>query len=231
MSRFMRGAYPSPRHRLCGAVPHVAIAPAPAQFLWKPARLSMWGNDQFGDCTVAEEAFAKDATASVFIPDDEVIAWARAHQSLNGNTLIAVLDAMQRAGFPLAGHTYDDGASVSVDWTNTAILQNAIAQGPVKIGVAADQLESVVTGDPPASGWVATGFTQDDNMDHCVSLCGYGSIQWLADQLGVTVPDNIDNTVSAYGLFTWGSIGIIDVQSMLAITGEAWLRNPTTLVK
>ena len=35
----------------------------------------------------------------------------------------------------------------------------------------------------------------------------------------------------AYALFTWDSIGIIDVPSMLAITGEAWLRNPTTVVK
>lgn len=231
MPRFYRGALPSPRHRLCGATPHVATAPTPAQFLWKPAQMSLWGNDAYGDCTVAEEAFAKGATANVFIPDEEVITWARHNHAINGTTLTHVLDAMQRAGFPLAGHTYDDGFPVSVDWTNAAILQNAIAQGPVKIGVAADQLESVVTGDPPASGWVATGFTQDDNMDHCVSLCGYGSIQWLADQLGVTVPDNIDNTVSAYAMFTWGSIGIIDVQSMLAITGEAWLRNPTTLVK
>jgi hypothetical protein len=34
----------------------------------------------------------------------------------------------------------------------------------------------------------------------------------------------------AIGLFTWNSIGIIDVPSMLAITQEAWLRNPTTVI-
>jgi len=34
-----------------------------------------------------------------------------------------------------------------------------------------------------------------------------------------------------YAMFTWDSIGIIDQPSMLAITHEAWLRNPTTIVK
>jgi hypothetical protein len=226
----LRGAFPSPRHRLASAMPHVATAPAPAQFLWKPAQLSIWGNDQYGDCTVAEEAFAKGAQPGVFIPDDVVIAWARANGAIDGDTLIDVLDKMQSGGFALDGKSYDDGAPLSVDWTNAAALQAAIAQGPVKIGVAADQLQNVVP-DPPTNGWVAIGFTQDQNLDHCVSLCGYGSIAWLADQLGVTIPDTIDNTVSAYALFTWNSIGIIDVPSLLAICGEAWLRNPTTIAK
>lgn len=231
MTPLMRGALPSPRHRLCAAVPHAVTAtPPPLQFLWKPAQLSMWGNATYGDCTVAEEAFAKGATANVFVPDAVVIAWAQHNHAINGDTLIDVLDKMQVRGFSLSGHMYDDGPPTSVDWTDAAILQSAIAQGPVKIGVAADQLQKVV-GDPPVNGWLATGFSQDQNMDHCVSLAGYGSIQWLADQLGSSVPSNIDNTVSAYALFTWDSIGIIDVPSMLAITGEAWLRNPTTVVK
>ena len=231
MLNLMRGALPSPRHRLCAATPHAITAtPAPSQFLWKPTQLSMWGNATYGDCTVAEEAFSKGATACIFIPDDTVVDWAQQNGAIDGDTLIDVLDRMQVHGFELADHTYDDGPSTSVDWTNAAILQSAIAQGPVKIGIAADQLQKVV-GDPPANGWLATDFTQDQNMDHCVSLAGYGSIQWLADQLESSVPSTIDNTASAYALFTWGSIGIIDVPSMLAITGEAWLRNPTTVVK
>jgi hypothetical protein len=32
-------------------------------------------------------------------------------------------------------------------------------------------------------------------------------------------------------LFTWDSIGIIDVPSMTAVTHEAWLRQPTTVTK
>ncbi len=231
MTSLMRGALPSPRHRLCAATPHAVTAvPAPPQFLWKPVQLSMWGNATYGNCTVAEEAFAKGATANIFIHDAVVIAWAQHNHAINGDTLIDVLDRMQARGFVLDGQYYDDGPPTSVDWTDAAILQSAIAQGPVKIGVAADQLQKVV-GDPPANGWIATGFVQDQNIDHCVSLAGYGSAAWLAAQLGIALLSGVDGTAPAYALFTWDSIGIIDVPSMLAITGEAWLRNPTTVVK
>ncbi|HXM01791.1 MAG TPA: hypothetical protein VN939_04260 [Chthoniobacterales bacterium] len=45
-----------------------------------------------------------------------------------------------------------------------------------------------------------------------------------------TVPANVDGTKPGYALFTWDSIGIIDVPSLLAITQEAWLRTPTTTI-
>jgi hypothetical protein len=188
----------------------------------------MWLNATYGDCVTAEEAFAKACNnPEIFITDDTVLAWATANNVLNGADLTQVLDLMQNAGFLQDGNIYNDGPFNSVDWTNTTALQNAIAQGPVKIGVAADQLETAVgTSDPPVSGWFATGFTKDTNEDHCVSLCGYGSASWLAAQLGVSSPGDFP----AYALYTWKSIGIIDVPSMLAITGEAWLRNPVTVV-
>lgn len=228
----LRGAHPSPRHRLAAATPVRIVGPTPPQFLWKPVQLSMWLNATYGDCVTAEEAFAKACNnPEIFITDDTVLAWATANNVLNGADLTQVLDLMQSAGFSQDGNLYNDGPFNSVDWTNTTALQNAIAQGPVKIGVAADQLETAVgTSDPPVSGWVATGFTKDTNEDHCVSLCGYGTIAWLAAQLGVSVPDGIDGTQQGLGLFTWDSIGIIDWPSMLAITGEAWLRNPVTVV-
>jgi hypothetical protein len=53
----------------------------------------------------------------------------------------------------------------------------------------------------------------------------------LASQLKVTLPAGAVGTTPGYGLFTWDTIGIIDHPSMLAITHEAWLRNPTTIVK
>jgi hypothetical protein len=34
-----------------------------------------------------------------------------------------------------------------------------------------------------------------------------------------------------YAMFTWNSIGIIDEQSMLNMTYEAWIRNPVTIVR
>jgi hypothetical protein len=232
----LRGAIPSPRHRLAAALPHVVSTPTPSQFLWKPKQISIWGNDQFGDCTVAEEAFAKSATAGVFIPDAEVIQWARTNGAINGDTLIDVLDKMETGGFALNGKNYDDGSPVSVDWTNQSNLQNAISQGPVKIGVAADQLQTAygVTNPDltfPAKGWFATGFTQDFNMDHCVSLCGYGPISWLAEELDVSIPSGTDTNLAYFALFTWDSIGIIDLTSLVNITGEAWLRNPTTVIR
>ncbi len=67
--------------------------------------------------------------------------------------------------------------------------------------------------------------------DHCVTLCGYGSLSWLAEQLGVEVPDGVDGRKPGYAMFTWSTIGIVDVPSMVAVTQEAWLRQPTTVTK
>lgn len=223
----LRGARPSPRHRLASASPHRIVGVTPAQWLYKPSQLSMWLNDVDGDCVTAEEAFAKACnTPEIFISDPTVLAWAMKNNVLNGADLITVLDLMQTTGFPQGDYLYNDGEPHSVDWTNTTVLQNAIVQGPVKIGVAADQLENVVP-DPPTNGWLATGFTADPNEDHCVSLCGFGTVAWLAAQLGA--PSMPYGTSPAYALYTWKSIGIIDVPSLLAITGEAWLRSPTTI--
>ena len=226
----LRGATPSPRHRLAGACPHVATLPTPPQFLWLPKQISMWANDVDGDCVTAEEAFAKACHApELFVPDATVVAWATANSVLNGAELTQVLDLMQTGGFSINASRLNDGPFASVDWTNAPLLQNAISQGPVKIGIAADQLDNAVP-DPPTNGWVATGFTQDSNEDHCVSLCGYGPISWLAPQLGAIIPEGMLGTTPVYAMFTWNSIGIIDVPSLLAICAEAWLRNPTTVI-
>ncbi len=228
---FMRGAISTPRHKLAGATPFKAVA-APTQFLWPITQLSMWGNADYGDCVTAEEAFAKSCRTpggGVLITDDIVTSWAKANGFLNGANLQNVLDKMQTGGFEQGGSKWDDGPYQSIDWTNAAILQSAITLGPVKIGVAASQLEitckSVGEG---VSGWFAIGYKQDYDEDHCVSLCGYGPISWLAEQLGEAIPDDVDGTQPAYAIFTWESVGIIDVPSLLAICGEAWVRNPTT---
>jgi hypothetical protein len=226
----LRGARPSPRHRLASAMPHRIVSATPAQWLWLPKTLSMWLNDQYGDCTVAEEAFAKACNnPEIFITDNTVLVWATANNALNGAVIIDILDAMQTAGFSQGGKLYNDGHPNSVDWTNTTALYNAIAQGPIKVGMAADQLQNAVP-DPPVNGWLATGFTEDSNFDHCPSLCGFGSIEWLLSQLNAQVPDGVDGTLPGLGLFTWDSVGVIDYPSMLAITGEAWLRSPNTVL-
>ena len=231
-----RGAIPSHRSVLAAAVPYAVRAGAPPNHIVIPQKISFWGNFYDGDCVTAEEAFAKACNnPEIFISDSEVTAWATRHGVLNGANLPQVMEWMQHDGFPDGPFTYDDGPYNSVDWTNAGTLQSAIFQGPVKLGVAGDQLLTVWWGAGSSaaggvSGWFGTGFHDDPNMDHCVSLCGYGSISWLAQQLGVQVPAGVDGTKPGYALFTWDSIGIIDVPSMIAITSEAWFRQPTTVI-
>ncbi len=227
-----RGATPSPRSALAAAVPHVAVLGAPPNFITVPAQISMWGNDVHGDCVTAEEAFAKACNnPEIFIPDNDVISWATKHGVLEGATPLQVLQFMQMDGFQEGGSIFDDGVFSSVNWTNPTILQSAISIGPVKIGIAADQVETAYSTTNGKPGWFAVGFHADTKYDHCVSLCGYGTISWLAQQVHVSVPAGIDGTKPGYALFTWDSIGIIDAPSLLAITCEAWLRQPTTVTQ
>jgi hypothetical protein len=230
-----RGAKPSPRHKLAAAKPHVIVGTSPANILYHPSTLSMWGNYDHGDCVTAEEAFAKACySPEIFIPEQVAIDWATAHGVLEGAVISDVLEWMMTAGFQTGGATYTDGGHSSVDWTNPAILQNAIATGPVKLGIGGNQLDTAWHAKfwnvGKKNGWFITGFTPEADEDHCVTLCGYGTISWLAQQFGVTVPAGINGNNIGYALFTWDSIAIIDQPSMLAITHEAWVRNPTTFI-
>jgi hypothetical protein len=217
---------------LAAATPHVVgVVAAPPAFIRKPQQLSFWGNNEHGDCVTAEEAFAKACNdPEILVPDNTVINWANAHGVLNGAVVASVLQWMQNDGFELDDGVADDGPYFSVDWTNSGTVQNAIYAGPVKIGIAADQIETAWRSTGGRTGWIATGFHNDGNEDHCVSLCGYGTTSWLAQQLNVQVPTGVNGSNQAYAMFTWNSIGIIDVPSMIAITHEAWLRQPTTVV-
>ena len=227
-----RGALPAPRSTLAAAKPYVPFVGAPATYIVRPQKISMWGNDVHGDCVTAEEAFAKAChDPEFFISDTEVISWATKHGVLEGAYLSDVMTWMQTDGFDDAVNSYDDGPHLAVDWTNAGILHSAIALGPVKLGIAADQLDTAYWSTNGHTGWVATGFHADGNEDHCVALCGYGSLSWLAQQLGTSLPAGVDGASAGYALFTWNSIGIIDAPSMITITHEAWLRNPTTITR
>ena len=225
-----RGAIPSPRSELAAAIPLVPLPSVPPQIIYVPNKLSMWHNDVHGDCCTAEEAFAKACHhPEIFITDNEVEQWAEEHGWFEGATLIEVLKAMQKAGFQENGHTYDDGTINSVNWTDAATLQSALFHGPVKLGVGGNQLDALWHAHSGKSGWIATGFKSEPTEDHCVSLCGYGTIGWLAKKLKTKAPPGIASQ-PGYALFTWDTIGIIDVPSMIAISHEAWLRTPTTII-
>lgn len=203
---------------------------APAQYAVIPARLSMWGNSQYGDCVTAEECFAKIADApGVFITEQTCIQWAARHGVLNGASLDEVLDAMARDGIQAEdGKVYKDGPKLLVDYTDASALSAALYQGRVKIAVAADQIMQSVNGTGGKSGWHGTNWRRDDNTDHCVSLCGYGPAKFLYEQLGQPLPAGVDPATPGYLMFTWNSIGFVDRASLLAVCREAWVRQPTT---
>ena len=238
--RLPRGAIPSPRHELAAAMPHVPdpkISVPPSCLMW-PTQMSSWNNYTYGDCVSAEEAFAKAVGApQTFIPEATVVAWALANGYLNGAGLTAVMRTMQTNGFRLNNDTYDDGPFFSVNWTNAALLQSAIySNGPVKLGVGSENFQTNANGSvtPGTSGWVMYNYPPNTAEDHCVSLCGYGTLAELValfqqHNVTVNVPNGMPTGV-CYAIFTWNSIGIIDEQSMLNMTYEAWIRNPATII-
>lgn len=225
--RFRRGARRSPAHKVLLAPRFAPVAAPPPQVSYVPKQLDMWGNDQYGDCVTAESAFAKATyQPEIFIPAADVIAWARKHGVLDGATLTEVLDSMQRDGFREGQQQYDEGPYSSVDYSNESVLQAAIAQGPVKIAIDANALPH---GAGNQQGWTAFGGHpgQFPNTDHCVSVCGFGPTQWLAAQLGSTLPSGAP--ANGYLLYTWSTIGIVDHAWLMSTCVEAWLRNPTTV--
>jgi hypothetical protein len=227
------GEFPTPNHELAAAPPYRAGGLAPESFLAWPIEIDFWGNERLSNSSWAEEAFAKAcAEPKVFIPNDVVLRTARECGSSNFS------EFMQTHGFQMDGNAYLDGPFNSLNWTNTVALNSAIAAvGPVKIGVAAANLASGPHGQvtPGASGWAIYDLPTGQPENHWASLCGYGPLAALVglfEQHGVNVdvPSAMPKGL-CYAMFTWGSIGIIDRQSLMNITGEAWVRNPTTIVK
>ncbi len=232
----LRGAIPSPRHKLAAATPHILGAYNPF-FCPIPSQISFWLNDRDGDCVTAEEAAAKAVYSvaagipEIFIPDNVVSAFIRKYHYANGAALTDVMDTMASVGLTDAtGKVWKDGPYQSVDWTDYPTLCSAINQGPVKLGVAASQIERVAT--PGTSGWFLTKANGDNRVDHCTNASQCGEVGALAEAFKVTCPSSIQ-TDPAIGMFTWKSFGIVIHDALLGVctkqSGEAWLRTPTTL--
>jgi len=228
-----RGQFPSPNQDLSVAKRYRGGGSVPESFMSWPAKIDSWGNGTASNSIWAEEAFAKAcAEPKVIIPPEVVLSAARQRGSSN------FAEFMQTRGFQMDHKAYLDGAFNLIDWTNEAALNSAIANiGPVKIGVASGGLSSGAYGrvTPGTSGWAVYGLPQDEPGDECASLCGYAPLAALVDlfrRQGVEV--NLPSGMPAglcYAMFISGSIGVIDRQSLMNITGEAWVRSPTTIVK
>lgn len=210
----------------------------PEVFLRWPSGLSYWGNDSYGDCVSAEEAFAKACSAPfVCFSDEYVVGWADKYGFLNGASISAVLNKMQDTGMHFNFNTLYDGEDFSVDIRNREELKDAIYRyGPVKLGVAAKQfqggadIKGCVT--PGRNGWAFYSYPSGLPEDHCIGLCGYGSFSALAAEFrkhGAEVcPTEGMPECMCYALFTWSSIGIVDEASLYNMTMEAWIRCPVT---
>ena len=232
---FPTGATPTPRSRLLKARPFVPPAMAvPSEIAYVPKYRSVFGNDRYGDCVSAEEAFAKtcvnpemfNSQAAVDQLSDVCIAWARSHGVLNGASLDEVLDWMFQKGYQIGPQLYNDGAKLGVDFSNEGLLKSAIAQGPVKIAISASSLPS---GAGSQDGWYSLS-SRPRGSDHSTTLCGYGTVEYCYDQLKLPVPSGIAPHTPGYLHYTWRTIGFV---TWGYITGgaveEAWLRQPTTI--
>lgn len=227
------GEFPTANHELAAAQPYSAEGDAPESYIAWPMAIGFWGNEKVSNSSWAEEAFAKScAEPKVVIPTDVVLLTSRECGSSNFAAFL------QTHGFQMDSKSYLDGPFQSVDWTNAAALHGAITNvGPVKIGVSMTNLASDTQGQvtPGTSGWAIYGLPTGRPENYCASLFGYGPLAALVDLFerhGVNVNLTTDMPKGLYyAMFIWGSVGIIDRQSLMNITGEAWVRNPTTIVK
>jgi hypothetical protein len=227
------GEFPTPNHEIAAAQPYKPVAAPPETFIAWPIEIGSWGNGEASNSSWAEEAFAKAcAQPKVFIPANVVLLTSRECGSSNFSAF------MQTRGFQMERKAYLDGPFYSVDWTNLQALHGAIANvGAVKIGIASVNLASGAHGHvtPGASGWAMYGLAAGQPENYWASLCGYGPLAGLVDlfaqrDIHVNLPQGMP-TGLCYAMFLWGSIGIVDRQSLMNITGEAWVRNPTTIIK
>lgn len=223
---FPRGAKPSPRKVISDAKKFQSLHTTPPQYVNIPTWLSMWGNDQYGNCTGAETFFARSASAGLKGTDGEAITFSRSAGVLDGGVISAVLDFEASNGTVIGGKTYKSGPKQSVDYTNQTVLFSAITQGPIKVGIDSSILPS---GAGNQQGWIVTGAPVSSNYDHCMSLTGCGTMAYLAKQMNVTLPAGYDGTKSGVLAYTWATVGIIDLDSIENAVCEAWLRTPTTV--
>jgi hypothetical protein len=238
MSKFKRGAIPSPRHKLASAMPFKPSLPSteyPPSWIIVAPQYSMWLNDEIGDCVSAEECanvanFTYNKTKNeLIIPDNVLNAWVRKYHYANGADLQDVMNTMAQDGIVDNTTKCTDGPFTAIDWTNDTHLCAAIyeSQSNVKIAIASSQLDDTNAGN--ANGWMLLDAKQDTKYDHCVGLCGYGTLAELCKVLNVAVPSGQSTTQLCYLMYTWSTVGIVNRTSLVNITGEAYLRNPSSV--
>lgn len=224
---FKLGLIPSPKEKVA-QVPRFRASRAtiPKAVAFNP-KVQMWGNDQYGDCVSAQEAFAK-ACCGVQISDQTLISWANSHNLLNGAMLTDVMDLMAQDPIVLNGHKYGDGPYQSVDFTSEVAVCSALATYKAPLNIAIDH-SALPSGAGSQMGWYSLNVSGSyQTYDHCVGISGYGPASFMFPLYGAKVPAGVDPDKIVFGLFTWKTIGLIDVSWLKAACSEMYVRNPTT---
>ena len=230
--KFPRGAIPTHPDKIEAAKAFEPSIQAASQFATVPAHLQYWGNDRFGICVTAEEAFAKLCYSKqcgddeIRVSDSDCIAWARRHGVLNGADLLDVMEMAAKDGLPANGKLYTDGVPHKVNWKDEDELRSAIMTGPVKLGIQAGDLPR---GAGSNNGWWSIRNVPGGREDHAVALCGFGPASYLFGEMGLPVPDGLKPDQQGYLLFTWSTIGFVSHDWLMGAVGEAWVRVPTTV--
>ena len=157
-----RGAIPSPPSVLAAAPRHVALVGAPPNLIVIPQKISFSGELRQRRLRHTKKHSPRHATILRYSSRMTRLSRGRRNMAYsNGASNTQVMTWMQNDGFPDGPLTYDDGP-YDVDFTNAGTLQSAISQGPVKLGIAGDQIETAwgrqdATGG--RSGWFARDIT------------------------------------------------------------------------
>lgn len=229
---FPTGATPTAPEKIQAAAAFEPNIQAADQFAVVPAHLQYWGNDRYGICVTAEEAFAKLAYSKmcgddeIRVSDSDCIAWARRHGVLNGADLLDVMQMAARDGLPANGKLYTTGVPHRVNWKDESELRSALATGPVKLAIASNDLPR---GAGSGSGWWSIRSVPGNRTDHAVALCGYGPASYLYGELGLPAPQGLAADKQGYLLFTWSTIGFVSHDWLMGAVSEAWVRVPTTV--
>lgn len=227
--RFKTGCTPTPQEVVAASSPFTPFIAAHDKYAHVPARLSVWANDRYGVCVTSESAFAAAcARPLIMITEDEVIRWARQRGILNGAYLEQVLRWMREDGLKAGSQIVGNDGYYVVDYRDEEQLKSAICLGPVSIAIASASLPSSAGNQ---QGWYQIARDDSRATDHCVSLCGHGPAKWLYEQLGVPLPAAVPADMEGYLLFTWGTIGFVTHAWLMGTCVEAWVRNPTNVVK
>lgn len=231
-----RGCTPLTREQVGKLTPHKPCSIKATPFNPVPPQLSDWGNGGVGasgpiggDCVTAAAAFKLACQLpEVFIPRANVVEWAKQNGDWNGTDPMSQNQQMQQSGLvDAAGNKWGEGPANYVTLSDQSAMEAALNEGPLSVTVAANQLDRVAGS---ASGWILTGATTDTGYDHEPAVSAYGTFAALAALMKMTVlPSGINPATYGYLMFTWGTLGLIDRASLLAIGQDALLCLPTAV--